>query len=496
MIRPGDRPACVSPSTADRLGLEPVVHAVPDGPQAVAINGDGPVPDDAGGTGDAGDGRVPRHFVTFFRGEPIDVTVLVSPDRTGYWRGGTTKAELDELAGRFAEHLTGHSIVRDTVTVKTPELRSYVPAEYEEPDEDSGAKAYIFRHKTGFGTFKSDNTFGPLAVLEDSMDFEGFGTFKSDNTFGGTLMHYGGLYEGSVSVIRQDYEGFLAEFMDAMGFEGWGFYCLYECRHQLDPDRFEYTLINGVTSDEERSYVEVFDKYGPHMGVIEGYLGHINMAPDRVYFEYSDEHMETKEKLWFMRLTAEEIINNYPKYKEHIREYLEPHTIPLKAVYNGTGKIHFMFDAGSTVMRFDGWSDYPVPDPVLNRIEAIKRALEFARTDGFMLDRCVIDVPDRSEQDRPRYIYLTQVASTPFWKVDGISCNSGHGVLIYVDALDGRTVWFKGDGESASSKKDRQSSIGDQDVWFLEGDDIVFAKDWPIGYIGETIWLLEDQIRR
>ncbi len=131
-------------------------------------------------------------------------------------------------------------------------------------------------------------------------------------------------------------------------------------------------------------------------------------------------------------------------------------------------------------MRFNGWSDYAVPDPILNRIEAIKRALEFARTDEFMLDRCVIDVPDRSEEDKPRYVCLKQVASTPFWKVDGISCSSGHGVLIYVDALDGRTVWFKGDGESASGKKYRQSLLDDQGVWFLEGDDIVFAKDWPM----------------
>ncbi len=434
VIRPGDRPACVSPSTADRLGLEPVVRAVPDRPQKVVMQEDGRTPDDAANNiNNAEDGRVPRHFVTFFRGEPIDVTVMVSPDRTGYWRDGTTKAELDELVSKFAEHLTGHSIVRDTVTVRTPEVRSYVPAEYEEPDEDSGAKAYNFRHGTGSGWF------------------------ISDNTYGGNFIDHQGWDEGSVRVIRHDYVGFLSEFMDAMGFEGWGFYCPHdECKHQFGHDHFVYTLINGKTSDERRSHAEILDEHGPHMGTIESYLSHLNMARGRVSSEYSDEHMETKQRLADTYPTAEEIINNYPKYKEHMREYLEPRTTQYKAEYNGTGRIDFKFDSGSTVMRFNGWSDYPVPDPVLNRTEAIKRALEFARTDEFMLDRCVIDVPDRSEEDRPRYIYLTQVASTPFWNVDGISCNSGHGVLIYVDALDGKTVWFKGDGQSTSSKKARQ----------------------------------------
>ncbi len=95
-------------------------------------------------------------------------------------------------------------------------------------------------------------------------------------TYGGNVIDHQGWDEGSVRVIRHDYVGFLTEFMDAMGFEGWGFYCLYECRHQFGHDRFEYTLINGATSDEKHDRVGNAETYGPTMDLIKAYLGHIH----------------------------------------------------------------------------------------------------------------------------------------------------------------------------------------------------------------------------
>ena len=114
------RPVCVREQTATRLGLDVVERP------ARATAGDAPAFSDAAEHEaqvaeirphilvpvseekdrepkilvPPPDRRVPVESMTLFNGEPRRVTIMMDPDRTGYWPP-FTKDETDEIVGRF-----------------------------------------------------------------------------------------------------------------------------------------------------------------------------------------------------------------------------------------------------------------------------------------------------------------------------------------------------------------------------------------------------------
>ena len=65
-------------------------------------------------------------------------------------------------------------------------------------------------------------------------------------------------------------------------------------------------------------------------------------------------------------------------------------------------------------------------------------------------------------------------------------------VDIFVDALDGQTVWFRENEEFDTDSRWRISHFEDKNVWFLEDGGVTFASNWPKGYVDETMWLLDE----
>ena len=94
---------------------------------------------------------------------------------------------------------------------------------------------------------------------------------------------------------------------------------------------------------------------------------------------------------------------------------------------------------------------------------------------------------DASGLDRAKTVYYLQDELDRAHRVD---------VDVFVDALDGGTVWFEENREDDRVKKDRNAGFGDDNVWFLEGGRVTFASGWPRGYLGETSLFMEELIRR
>ena len=63
-------------------------------------------------------------------------------------------------------------------------------------------------------------------------------------------------------------------------------------------------------------------------------------------------------------------------------------------------------------------------------------------------------------------------------------------VVVFVDALDGQTVWFSEDFTTDYEREKIQSWLTDENVWFVEDGQVVFATDWPDGYLSKTHWLM------
>ena len=64
-------------------------------------------------------------------------------------------------------------------------------------------------------------------------------------------------------------------------------------------------------------------------------------------------------------------------------------------------------------------------------------------------------------------------------------------VVILVDALDGQTIWFSEDIDTKDHARTKmQDWFTDENVWFVEDGQVVFATDWPKGYLSKTHWLM------
>ena len=323
----------------------------------------------------------------------------------------------------------------------------------------------------------------------------------------------------------------ITQFMDEMEFDGWTVYDPYGKGTHVGRDRHEYYLFSGTHSDElDMSVLDKFDKRGPFEGGLEFYLPEIASG----------------------KISIDDVRTNYAQYEDRIREKIKSDWLPKKTEYSGFGQILFRFDGGSVIIQFSGWSSDPIPDPIITRKEAVERAVEFARTDETLSGpRCGLDIPDRSVEDKPRYIRLTQFGGMPFWKVLMGPCETRHTidelllnhgfrallrnynpdvfrdnrtilldgngnidlasigiapldkrdqdalnymhkiyVTVYVDATDGENTWFEETTSSYSSKLSKQTHSEDENVWFLEDGQAVFAEDWPKGYEEETFPLL------
>ena len=503
--------------------------------------------------------REPLVFFSSFRGEPIRTTIMVDPDRTGYW-STATKAELDELLPRLAGSLY-QSLIAHTIADLEPAVRA--------PD---GTRIWA-AIGAGFENARWQDQW--QTVAGDDFDFtsERYDYLWSSNK--GWFTAHNGLDGGKIE--HQSYtpvpgsptgKEFAAEFMDTMGFDGWSIYV---------GKVWSSGLIHGTVLDQTTDLLELYKTTGPTVQQVSSFIQDARGDP-----ELDPEKMTNS--VWHIR-------NNYGTYRDAIFDRFEPDHIPLTAYNEGAGWISVGPVPDGMAGTFEGWSDYPIPKPAVSRTEAIERALEFAADDPVLSGpECGLSVQDRSVEDRPRYVYLDQVAGAPFWVVDMGACevlrdlchddivfsqdllsmeeenavieeakargqwnlnlvydperwntwgadsdqcriilekvtglkinafgrinssamdkapympyhqhvfNRVHeiNVDVFVDALDGQTAWFRENEEWDSDIRWRNSFFEDENVWFLEDGKVTFASEWPKGYIYETVWLTDEMMR-
>ena len=522
-------PACVREQTVARLGLELVERPVraADSPslsdavaheaQVAKIRPHVLVPVSEAKTDEPKipvpppERRVPVESIALFRGEPHRITIMMDPDREGYVIP-MTKAETDELVERFAGIL-GETMDYTAVQKVYSEGPSFVEVT---EDFDYLGDFYKFYYFTEDAVFTTVNT-----IFEDE-------PFAYSPPVAGPLEYV--RYFSPLS--SADHMDVITRFMDEMGFEGWTVYDPYDEGSRLTQYNYVYYLFKGTHSEDlDTSSLDRLRKLGPP----------------------ADLHSHLPE-VQSGQISIEEVRANYAKYKDKIIETAESWPLKKKVELDGSGSMSFRFDGGSVIIAFSGWLNDPIPDPIISREAAIERAVEFAKTDETLSgSQCGLDIPDRSVDDKPRYINLAHVGGMPFWKVLMGACETkytieelmindqfyrflgdyyldvlnGHktirldqngnidltgiglaplnkddrnflnyiheiDVAVYVDAIDGQNLWFREIGHKTyNAKMIYQTSAEDENVWFLEDGQVVFAEDWPKGYIDETYLLME-----
>ena len=495
--------------------------------------------------------REPLVFFTHFKGEPLRTTILVDPDRTGYW-ATATKAELNELMPRLASALKSeideHFVTDPTQYFLTADDAVLLPAAL--------GPGFPNARWQGFGLPMADDSFDATAKKYDYNWQVENGWFTATNELDGGRIHH---QRYSPMTSADTGLEFASNVMDAMGFDNWA---------------LNFGLISGLgivrgtTLDQTTDLADHFKTRGP---TAEGTAKFIGNPPRPSYYP----------ELNSSRLSdgVQHIRANYDQYQEAILGSMPPTPVPLTVYDEGSGWMLLGLGIDGISVYFEGWSDYPIPKPALSSTHAIERALEFAASDPVLSGpECGLSVPDRSDEDRPRYVYLDQVAGTPFWVVDMGACEVRHdlcragemagreallsikevrtvvriqadmaggrigdwvdtpeqcktvwetgtriratadriyssdmdgfqhmphhqhifnrayeiNVDIFVDALDGQTVWFRENEEWDDDSRWRISHFEDKNVWFLEDGDITFASNWPKGYVDETMWLLDE----
>ena len=521
------RPACVREQTAERLGLELLARAA-DAPahsdsaahearlhairaHVLAPVSEAEAPEPARIPVPPPERREPVESVAVFRNEPYRITIMMDPDRDGYLMP-MPKAEIDELVGRFAD------ILGETVDyTAAQEIRG--EGNYEVTDDfDFMGDLYRLHYVTDEARFTIENSI----VEHNPSNPVGAGSLQY-------VRHFSPLASG-------DHMELITRFMDEMGFDGWTVYDPYDEGPRKSQYNYKYYLFRGIHLDElDRSSLDETRKLGPSTALAE-------LLPE----------VESG------RISVDDVRANYAKYEDRVLAIAESWPFPKKIEPEGFGSMFFRFDGISVVIGFGGWSSDPMPDPVISRKDAVERAVEFARTDETLSGpQCGLDIPDRSVEDEPRYIHLTQIGGMPFWKVIMGACDTRYTALelnrtpvvnhyfgrflgdysldvydglktirldqngrfdltsiglaplgkyeqnalnyiqdidvaIYVDALSGENLWFSETGYFDYSAKIRyQTHSEDDNVWFLEDGQAVFAEDWPRGYLEETYLLVE-----
>ena len=454
--------------------------------------------------------RVPFEFVTFFRDEPVRVQIMVDPNRTGYWPIFSDKEVTDELVHKFAGIL-GDAVVREHVWEFTPNKYGSggVPSEDTMDDFDFTAKGYRYHYVSNFGSYGTSNSYHVPSALDFRYQGDGPERKLVYEGRGGSALVYRGY--GSDPTGGKNHLEWIARFMDTMGFENWS----VDDPYGRDPagrgGEYEFTVFNGVMLDEPQDIMAVLDTKGPDVKLAKDFVEknkntartfEHNMTEEYIRNNYDEYEVKYEAALrqWERdSLTLNDIRNDYDRYKEAIFDHLKSnffssYGIPRMTERNdGIGHIDFRFGGGATRIAFGGWSSYPIPDPVLSGRDAVEAAIEFSKTDWTLAGPdCRLSVRDRSVDPEPRYVHLTLVAGTPFWRVDMGQCDlSEADVVILVDALDGQTVWFSEDVYTNDHhRKTMQGLFTDENVWFVEDGQVVFATDWPKGYISETHWLM------
>ena len=459
--------------------------------------------------------RVPVESISLFRGDPYRITIMMDPDRDGYVIP-MTKAETDELVERFVAILEETMDYTAVQNIRDPDSSFVEVTE----DFDYLSDVYKFYYFTEDAVFTTVNT-----IFEDE-------PFAHSPPVAGPLEYV--RYFSPLS--SADHMEVITRFMDEMGFDGWTVYDPYDEGSRLTQYNYVYYLFKGTHSEElDTSSLDRLRKLGPPAN-LRSHLPEVLSG----------------------QISIDEVRANYAKYKDQIIETAESWPLKKKVELDGSGSMSFRFDGGSVIIAFSGWLNDPIPDPIISRKDAIERAVEFAKTDETLSGpHCGLDIPDRSVEDKPRYINLAHVGGMPFWKVLMGACDThytvhelknnqdvnhhfgkflgdykwdvyegrktikldqdGHfdltsiglaplskdeqnflnyiheiDVAVYVDAIDGQNLWFREIGHKTyNAKMIYQTSAADENVWFLEDGQVVFAEDWPKGYIDETYLLME-----
>ena len=336
--------------------------------------------------------REPLVFLAYFKGEPIRTTIMVDPDRTGYWTTAT-KEELDELlprlAGALGPEIHTHLIIGSDPYVLSGDEYDWLPA----------ALGAGFENTRWRGS--------GLPVAGDDFDFHADQYEYKWHVRDGWFTAHNGLDGGKIHHQRYSpvpgyptVKEFAPQFMDTMGFDDWS------------PHFGKVPgvgLIRGTALDQTTDITELYKTTGPTVKQVGWF----------VQDAWGDPDLDPEK----MTNSVRHVRDNYGTYRDAIFDRFESDPIPLIAYNDGAGWISLGIGPDALVVDFEGWSDYPIPKPAVSRTEAIERALEFAADDPALSGpECGLSVPDKSAENRPRYVYLDQVAGAPFWVVDMGAC--------------------------------------------------------------------------
>lgn len=524
------QPACVREQTATRLGLELVERPLraADAPSfSDAVAYEAPVaeirPHVLVPVSEADirepekipvpppERRVPVESISVFKGDPYRITIMMDPDRTGYLMP-MTKAETDALVERFVAILGETMDYTAVQNIRDPDSSFVEVTE----DFDFLGDIYRFYYFTEDAVFTTQNRIfnpDPPHLREPFADF----------------IHYVRYFSPLSSA---DYMEVITRFMDEMGFDGWTVYDPYDEGSRSTQYIYEYHLFRGTHLDElDTSRLDEFYKSGPLVEDLDMYLpevksGQISVDDVLANYEQYEERITKYEesiplpkktqydgygsmRFWFdggsviigfdgwssdpvpdpiiSRKDAVELAVEFARTDETLSGPQCGLDIPDRSVEDEPRYIHLTSVGGMPFWKvLMGACDTRYTAHELKNDPTVNH--QFGKFLGGS-ERDVDEGRKTIKLDQDGRFDLTSIGLSPLDKYEQNELDYIHDidVAVYVDAINGKNLWFSEVGKyDYSSKLRYQTQAEDKNVWFLEDGQAVFAEDWPKGYPEET----------
>ena len=459
--------------------------------------------------------RVPVESISVFKGDPYRITIMMDPDRTGYLMP-MTKAEIDELVKKFVAILGETMDYTAVQNIRDPDSSFVEVTE----DFDFLGDIYKFYYFTDDALFTTVNTIHDPNPPQLRQSYAG-------------IIHYVRYFSPLSSA---DHTEVITRFMDEMGFDGWTVYDPYGKGPRSTQYIYEYYLFRGTHLDElNMSSLDRVRNLGPSADLVkllpEVESGQISVDYVRANYEnYEDKILAMVEswpfprkiehdgygsmRFWFdggsviigfdgwssdpvpdpiiSRKDAVELAVEFARTDETLSGPQCGLDIPNRSVEDEPRYIHLTSVGG---MPF--WKVLMGACDTRYTAHELKNDPTVNHQFGEFLGDYSLDVDEGRKTvklDQDGRFDLTSIGLAPLDKHEQNELDYIHDidVAVYVDAINGKNLWFSEVGKyDYSSKLNYQTSLKDQNVWFLEDRQVVFAEDWPKGYLEETYLLME-----
>ena len=459
--------------------------------------------------------REPVESLSLFKGKPYRITIMMDPDRDGYLMP-MTKAETDELVDKFVDVLGETMDYTAVQNIRDPDSSFVEVTE----DFDFLGDVYKFYYFTDDALFTTVNTIYDADPPHLRQPHAG-------------VIHYVRYFSPLSSA---DHMEVITRFMDEMGFDGWTVYDPYDKGPRSTQYIYEYYLFRGTHLDElNMSSLDRVRKLGPSADLVkllpEVESGQITVDSVRTNYEiYEDKILEIVEswsfprkivhdgygsmRFWFdggsviigfdgwssdpvpdpiiNQKDAIELAVEFARTDETLSGPLCGLDTPDRSVKDEPRYIHLTSVGG---MPF--WKVLMGACDTRYTVHELQNNPTVNHHFGKFLGDHKWDIYEGRKTiklDQNGRFDLTSIGLAPLDKYEQNTLNYIHDidVAVYVDAIDGKNLWFSEVGEyDYYSKLNYQTKLGDANVWFLETGRVAFAKDWPKGYLEETYLLME-----